>query len=55
MCWCELSVIIPLNSEQEDLLKYVREFRKQPCDFLLSDPKLKMHAVKRVDVKQGGC
>lgn len=46
MCWCELSVIIPLYFEDKDLLKYVREFCKQCCVFPLSDPKIKMPGMK---------
>lgn len=46
-------MIIPLYFEEKDLLKYVSEFCKQPCVFPVSDPKLKMHVVKSVDVKRG--
>ena len=51
MCWCELSVIIPLYFEEKDLLKCVGEFCTQPHVFLLSDPKLYMHKGKSVGLR----
>lgn len=46
-------MVIPLYFEEKDLLKYVREFCKQPCVFASLIQNLKMHVVKSVDVKQG--
>lgn len=47
---CEPSA---LYFEEEDLLKYVREFSKQPCVPPPSDPKLKMHTGEPGNVKRG--